>query len=404
MSDVAIRMQKLFLSGEVFTPSAPINRKELFAGRLDQIKNVINAINQAGQHVIIYGERGVGKTSLVTVLQEFLPSGQGIISVRVNADPTTTFESLFRSILSEVRLTYTKLGTGFIANSTTTVKGLDEFIDKKRGLNPNELRFLFRSLGQKAIVIIDEFDRVKDTQVKQLIADTLKNFSDYSVDTTFILVGVADTVDELITEHQSTERAIAQIPMPRMSPTELSEIASNGFEKLGLNVGQDIKNRLILLSQGLPHYVHLLSLYAAQAAIETESDTIGEDEFDIAIAKAIEHTEQTVRGSYYKAVSSPQQGNKFSQVLLACALAKNDSMGYFAASDARTPLQKITGKSYEINSFARHLKEFCGNERGQILRKIGQLRKYRYRFIDPLLEPFVILKGLSDKDITNKDL
>jgi Holliday junction resolvasome RuvABC ATP-dependent DNA helicase subunit len=32
----------------------------------------MDAINQQGQHVLIYGERGVGKTSLANVLSGFL--------------------------------------------------------------------------------------------------------------------------------------------------------------------------------------------------------------------------------------------------------------------------------------------------------------------------------------------
>jgi hypothetical protein len=45
---------------------------------------------------------------------------------------------------------------------------------------------------------------------------TIKTLSDNasSIKTTLILVGVADSVDELIGEHQSIERAIKQVPMP----------------------------------------------------------------------------------------------------------------------------------------------------------------------------------------------
>ena len=50
--------------GDVFRPSAPVDEKALFAGREEQVRRVIDAIFQRGQHVMIYGERGVGKTSL----------------------------------------------------------------------------------------------------------------------------------------------------------------------------------------------------------------------------------------------------------------------------------------------------------------------------------------------------
>ena len=83
-------------------------------------------------------------------------------------------------------------------------------------------------------------------------------------------------------------------------------------------------------------------------------------------------------------------------MLLSCALAPIDDLGYFAAADVREPLRKITGKKYDIPSFAQHLNEFSDRKRGRILRKIGERRLYRYRFSDPLMQPFVIMQGVVD--------
>lgn len=58
-------------------------------------------------------------------------------------------------------------------------------------------------------------------------------------------------------------------------------------------------------------------------------------------------------------------------------------------------MTEIMGKQYEIPSFARHLKEFCGEERGKILERRGETRKFRYRFRDPLMKPYVTLQGVS---------
>ena len=94
-------------------------------------------------------------------------------------------------------------------------------------------------------------------------------------------------------------------------------------------------------------------------------------------------------------MSSPQTGNLFGQVL-ACARAKTDDFGYFAAADVREPMSKIMKKRYEIPSFARHLSSFCQPERGCMLRKEGEKHRYRYRFSDPLMQPFVIMKGIVE--------
>jgi hypothetical protein len=47
-----------------FTPSTPITSRDSFAGRSREIQKVIGVVTEPGKHAIIYGERGVGKTSL----------------------------------------------------------------------------------------------------------------------------------------------------------------------------------------------------------------------------------------------------------------------------------------------------------------------------------------------------
>ena len=62
----------------------------------------------------------------------------------------------------------------------------------------------------------------------------------------------------------------------------------------------------------------------------------------------------------------------------------------------------IMKKNYDIPSFARHLASFANAERGSVLKKSGVKRRFRYRFTDPLMQPFVIMKGLGgweDKSI-----
>src|ERR1017187_1498602 len=56
-------------AGKVLQPRTPITNRELFAGRWSQLTTVADAVAQPGLHVAIYGERGVGKTSLANVVK-----------------------------------------------------------------------------------------------------------------------------------------------------------------------------------------------------------------------------------------------------------------------------------------------------------------------------------------------
>src|SRR6266540_7408359 len=85
--------------GKVFNPAAPVEEKALFAGRIEQVNNVVDAISQRGQHAIIYGERGVGKTSLANVLQQMLTSaGQHVFALRFNGEEKATFTTIWRKM------------------------------------------------------------------------------------------------------------------------------------------------------------------------------------------------------------------------------------------------------------------------------------------------------------------
>jgi hypothetical protein len=99
------------------------------------------------------------------------------------------------------------------------------------------------------------------------------------------------------------------------------------------------------------------------------------------------------------AVTAPR-GKNFKPVLLACALAPKDDHGFFYAKDVVQPLRLITGNDYKIPAFAKHLKLFCENSRGPILQRRGK----PYRFIRPIMEPYVVLRGLADELISEAQL
>lgn len=47
-----------------FTPSKPIEAYTHLKGRDDEVKHILSTLTTAGQHCMIYGERGIGKSSL----------------------------------------------------------------------------------------------------------------------------------------------------------------------------------------------------------------------------------------------------------------------------------------------------------------------------------------------------
>ena len=383
-------------AGKVFTPATPVSEEELFAGRWKQIRKVVDAINQRGQHAIIYGERGVGKTSLSNIISSKLSGGPELLTPKVNCDSTDDFASIWRKVFSQIELIRRLPAVGFqMEIFKDTIKAGDVISDD---VTPDEVRRMLTIMSSVSLVIIvlDELDRLTDQTARRALADTVKSLSDNDVRATIVLVGVADSVDDLISEHQSIERALVQIQMPRMSREELHEILDKGMQKLGMTMTENAKRQISLLSQGLPHYTHLLGLHSTRAAIDGSSREVSCEHVDSAISKAVEGAQQTLRSAYRKAITTARKDNIYAQVLLACALAKTDDFGYFAASDVKNPLGRIMHKPYEIGGFAKHLNDFCSSEKGPILRKTGVKHKYRFRFENPLMQPLIIMQGLVD--------
>jgi len=53
--DAKERERLAFAVGKVFTPTVPVSEEDLFAGRIEEIRKVVDVINQRGQHAIING-------------------------------------------------------------------------------------------------------------------------------------------------------------------------------------------------------------------------------------------------------------------------------------------------------------------------------------------------------------
>lgn len=375
------KIRRVARVAQAFTPSAPVSSLDMLAGRTGQILEVSTAATQRGRHVALYGERGVGKTSLANVLREFfsaddLPSFQAAI---VNCSTDDTYASLWQRVLAELDI---------------------EMADYE--IQPDAVRRKLEQLPLPALLVIDELDRLEDDLALSLIADTIKSLSDHSVESTVVLVGVARSIGELIGEHQSIVRALAQIEMPRMSRTELREALKFGCEQAQLTIREDAADEITGLSEGLPHYTHLLGLHAGQRVVQDDRTEITIGDVKAAIPKAV--AGHTIDDAYQLATRSVHRDALFQHVLLACALASKNPLGFFTAGSVRDPLKVIAGRRLDIPAFSRHLSQFLEPQRGAVLMREGVPKRYFYRFSDPIFQPYVILKGVSEGLISEENL
>ena len=266
--------------------------------------------------------------------------------------------------------------------------------------SPNDARIWIEGLPNPSVVIIDEFDRVGSREARALMADTIKLFSDRNVKATLVIVGVAESIADLIGEHQSVSRNIAQIPVEPMTVSELAEIVQRGYRHSGFTFEKGLDERTAVLSQGYPHFTHLLALWAGRIANERSSNSVSFEDLSRAIPAALENSASGLQHEYDLAVDSNQPENLFEHVLLACALADKDARGRFGLGSLRDPLRSILmplGRSaIRPVAYQGHLAKFCEFRRGPVLKRTGSPRNYHWQFVNPQLVPFIELKGISE--------
>ena len=124
---------------------------------------------------------------------------------------------------------------------------------------------------------------------------------------------------------------------------------------------------------------------------------ITEDDVDASIDEILTGSLQSLRDSYETATASNQPGNLFKEVLLACALARADDTGYFAPAAVRDPLEKVLARPMTIAQYQNHLTDWHTDKRGKILQRIGGPRAHRFRFAEPTMQPYVLMKGIADE-------
>jgi Cdc6-like AAA superfamily ATPase len=390
-------MERLLVQcGRTFTPSTPVNQRSFFAGRLKEIRQLIDVVNSTGRHGIIYGDRGVGKTSLASILKDLFTDQPQLRIVKVNCEANDTFQTVWYKALSEINIDR-ESGTG------TGEFTLNQWVNWESYVGPGQIRQVLQKGNEsidELVIVFDEFDRLP-RESRLVFADTIKDLSDSVTSATVILVGVANDVSEVITEHASVSRNLTQIKMPPMSAAEIRELINTGLNKLGVTMTTDAASTIVTLSQGYPHFAHLLCKEAATAAVLKRRREVNFPDVTDAVREALNDNSYHIADLYHKATLANRDGTLYQQVLISCALASVDEMGYFSSTDVKTVLNAVAQKHYETYGFSQHLDKFSSQEvRGKVLERRGSRRCYRYRFTNPLLRPYAIIKGMADGLVT----
>jgi len=279
---------------DAFMPSQPVIGRSMLAGRIDLLSQLIQAVEDQRAHVVVYGQRGIGKTSLLRVFTEIAREA-GYLVLHETCGAATQFDDLFHSAAAQIPLRY-YAPIAPTDEQSEQGGGLADLLPDT-GSGPNRVsRILAQVTGTRVIVILDEFDRVADNRFQRDVAELMKNLSDSSARVQIVVAGVAENLQELIVYAPSIRRNVIGLPVGRMSDAEVAEIMTIGEDYAGVRFEPPAAARIVEIAQGLPHLARVLCHHASLHALSAGRTAIEVGDVHPALAQASAEMEASLPG------------------------------------------------------------------------------------------------------------
>lgn len=272
---------------KAFTPARPIMDPAMYAGRADLLQTVIRAIEDQYLHVVLFGPRGIGKTSTLHVLCGIARESRYRVRY-VSCGERTHFDGLFRAVLADLPLLFHEQydptadeieeGLSFadlLGNDPVTVDTASDILSKLA--------------GTRLLIVLDEFDRASDPDFRRSVAELIKNLSDRGSRVQLVIAGVAQNLAEIIEHVPSIRRNIVGLMVPNMTKEEIAELIANGQQASGMTFMPKALQLIGLAALGLPYLASLVAQHAGLAALDRDSTTIDHSDVDRGIGQVLDH-------------------------------------------------------------------------------------------------------------------
>ncbi|WP_454722646.1 AAA family ATPase [Delftia acidovorans] len=314
----------------LLSPSQPIQSIEFLQGRAKEIERIDRALYAPGRHIFIYGDRGIGKSSLAAAAAAQIQSSDSSY-IDVSCSTDSTFRSVIANIGTQAihlsRLRKTKITTtsgielkflrASLSHEVTDIDLLD--VIRTVGDAVEVLREVSSIHSNKPVIVVDEFDRMVDAKERALFADLVKQLGDKKINVTFFFTGVAPTLDALLGAHPSAIRQFETIELEKLNWTARWNITVNALNRFGVEIEDNIRIRIAAVSDGYPYYVHLITEKLLWRLFDDPEDITNVDwkHYNDAISEAIKSINAELKRPYEHAIN--QRTEDVEEVLWAAA-------------------------------------------------------------------------------------
>jgi Cdc6-like AAA superfamily ATPase len=319
-----------------FTPAQPVADRRLFAGRSGILASMISAIEDQRLHLVLYGERGIGKTSLLHMLAEAAREARYIV-VYSSCGSASNFQDTFRTAAADIPLLY---HTGFGPTTEEAEAGstLAELLPEN--FTPRQFADLCVKLtGTRALIILDEFDRAESHAFRRDLAEVLKSLSDRSVRVQVVIGGVAGDLGQLVEHIPSIRRNILALRVPLMTEDEIEALIATGERGSGLVFDAMARDLISTICCGWPYVASLICHHAGLHAIDSARSTVLPDDVLFALDEALQELRARMGKSVQVQVTR-MVNEGMGKLLTLMAGAALKSGGAFSFADIDATAQK----------------------------------------------------------------
>lgn len=284
---------------EAFTPTRPQKSGTRFIGRQGELQRIMETIEDERAHVVLFGDRGLGKTSLMNRATGMLRAA-GYCVGRYFCDTNSDYEGIMRGLVRDLPSFFLLVPMSKLPNA----QGSEEALPLKV-VEPGDIAGLpSRMSAHHVVMVIDEFDRVRDEATRDQLADTIKQVSDRGANLSFIIIGVSGDLEELVGRYPSIRRSIVGIQLPLLTESETRQIIVEAAVASGFIFSELIVSNLVLLAAGSPYLAHLLGLRCCQAARQRGARTVSEEDLTIAFQRVSAEVHPEVLSQHSKQMSN----------------------------------------------------------------------------------------------------
>ena len=377
-----------------YTPGQPVTDRRMFAGRTRVLTSLIRSIEDQRLHTVLYGERGIGKTSLLHVLTQAARDARYLV-VYVSCGAASEFDETMRTVAAGIPLLF-HADYGPTAEEAERGGVLADLLSSSPMTTRAATDLFAKVIGTRILVVLDEFDRSESVDFRRSIAELMKSLSDRQVRVQLVIAGVAANLTELVRHIPTIQRNVFALQVPKMTGPEIRHLVKNGEDASGVAFSDDAIKAIVARAIGFPYLASLLSHHASLEAVDEGRTRITEEDVNTATNEAL--TELKGRLTLKAQVQIARcLDNGMLKTLGAVAAAGLSAGGQFNLDD----IGALYAGAEEIARRRKTVEDLVGE--GTLLETHDDEAGRHYRFMDEAAPSYLWLLAVQGRHFESVD-